>query len=301
MNSNERSSKTVISTGMIVPASCWVRALNALQNSMMLTPCWPSAGPTGGAGFAAPAGIWSLIRVRTFFAMSGGRGYRDGLWPPRSRPLVLDVAARRPRRFAGADGTYASSSRRATVLRQATTSASAIEDGSWARQISRNRTPSGRGCGRRGRGRAGRRPGDGGGRHSRPRHGPRRCGGLPIVNFRAAPAAWIDVLERALRGTQVPRSMIVRGSEVRVDARGSPSTSETGHPMTSIPGHERPAPVGETHQCSSHGRARIFPAVASDRQSCRRRDRDERHLRRRNRCDPAPVHDGYRGQTGQAT
>ena len=59
---NERSSKTVISTGMIVPASCWVWALNALQNSMMLTPCWPSAGPTGGAGFAAPAGICSLIR-----------------------------------------------------------------------------------------------------------------------------------------------------------------------------------------------------------------------------------------------
>ena len=52
-----RSSKTVISTGMIVPESCWVCALNALQKSMMLTPCWPRAGPTGGAGFAAPAGI----------------------------------------------------------------------------------------------------------------------------------------------------------------------------------------------------------------------------------------------------
>ena len=69
MKVNERSSKTVISTGMIVPASACVCALNALQNSMMLTPCWPSAGPTGGAGLAAPAGIWSLIIVRTFFAM----------------------------------------------------------------------------------------------------------------------------------------------------------------------------------------------------------------------------------------
>ena len=69
MKSNERSSKTVISTGMIVPASCWVWALNALQNSMMFTPCWPSAGPTGGAGLAAPAGIWSLIMVRTFLAI----------------------------------------------------------------------------------------------------------------------------------------------------------------------------------------------------------------------------------------
>src|SRR3954454_15967704 len=58
---------------MIVPASCWVWALNALQNSMMLTPCWPSAGPTGGAGLAAPAGICSLIIVRTFLAMVRGK------------------------------------------------------------------------------------------------------------------------------------------------------------------------------------------------------------------------------------
>src|SRR5436853_1264846 len=36
---------------------------------MMLTPCWPSAGPTGGAGFACPPGIWSLMSVRTFLAM----------------------------------------------------------------------------------------------------------------------------------------------------------------------------------------------------------------------------------------
>ena len=66
MKVKERSSKTVISTGMIVPVSCWVCALNALQNSMMFTPCWPSAGPTGGAGFACPPGTWSLMSVRTF-------------------------------------------------------------------------------------------------------------------------------------------------------------------------------------------------------------------------------------------
>src|SRR5947208_17093680 len=52
------------------PFSCAVCALKALQNSMMLTPCWPSAGPTGGAGFAWPPGICSLMSVRTFFAMS---------------------------------------------------------------------------------------------------------------------------------------------------------------------------------------------------------------------------------------
>src|SRR3954467_5164406 len=51
------------------PFSCCVCALNALQNSMMLTPCWPSAGPTGGAGFAWPPGICSLISVRIFFAI----------------------------------------------------------------------------------------------------------------------------------------------------------------------------------------------------------------------------------------
>src|SRR5437660_941496 len=55
---------------MMRPFSCAVCALNALQNSMMLTPCWPRAGPTGGAGLAWPPGIWSLISVRTFLAMS---------------------------------------------------------------------------------------------------------------------------------------------------------------------------------------------------------------------------------------
>src|SRR6201993_2417973 len=53
---------------MMRPFSCAVCALKALQNSMMLTPCWPSAGPTGGAGFACPPGICSLMSVRTFFA-----------------------------------------------------------------------------------------------------------------------------------------------------------------------------------------------------------------------------------------
>src|SRR2546422_4362412 len=46
-----------------------VFALNALQKSMMLTPCWPSAGPTGGAGLAWPAGICSLMILMTFLAI----------------------------------------------------------------------------------------------------------------------------------------------------------------------------------------------------------------------------------------
>src|SRR5829696_455817 len=54
---------------MVVPMSPPVWALNALTNSMMLMPCWPSAGPTGGAGDAWPPGACSLMVVRTFFAM----------------------------------------------------------------------------------------------------------------------------------------------------------------------------------------------------------------------------------------
>src|SRR5215208_5454085 len=54
---------------MVVPMSPPVWALNALTNSMMLMPCWPSAGPTGGAGDAWPPGACSLMVVRTFLAM----------------------------------------------------------------------------------------------------------------------------------------------------------------------------------------------------------------------------------------
>src|ERR1700676_3307741 len=46
-----------------------VRSLYALQNSMMLRPCGPSAVPTGGAGVALPACSCSLITVLTFFLL----------------------------------------------------------------------------------------------------------------------------------------------------------------------------------------------------------------------------------------
>ena len=45
---------------MIKPSCAGVFALKFLQNSMMFTPCGPSAVPTGGAGVALPAGIWSF-------------------------------------------------------------------------------------------------------------------------------------------------------------------------------------------------------------------------------------------------
>src|SRR6266850_516666 len=75
----------VISTGTIRPslACAWVAALNSLQNPMMLTPCWPSAGPTGGDGFAFPAGSCSFTIPVTFFAIAAslrgpsGRAFRN--------------------------------------------------------------------------------------------------------------------------------------------------------------------------------------------------------------------------------
>src|SRR5271157_1010027 len=72
MKVNERSLKMVMTTGMINPS--WsladVLALNALQNSMMLTPCGPRAVPTGGAGVALPAGICNFTLPVTFLAMT---------------------------------------------------------------------------------------------------------------------------------------------------------------------------------------------------------------------------------------
>src|SRR5436190_8195364 len=51
-------------------SSFWlVRALNCLQNSMMLICACPSAGPTGGAGVALPAAICNLTEPVAFFAM----------------------------------------------------------------------------------------------------------------------------------------------------------------------------------------------------------------------------------------
>src|SRR6267154_3674335 len=71
MKVNDLSWNTVITTGITRPASALVAALNSLQNAMMLTPCWPSAGPTGGAGLAWPAGICNLICPVIFFAIFG--------------------------------------------------------------------------------------------------------------------------------------------------------------------------------------------------------------------------------------
>src|SRR5215472_12014003 len=62
---NVRSSKMVISTGMIVPDIDSVAALYCLQNSIVCTPWGPRAVPTGGAGVALPAGNWIFTMAAT--------------------------------------------------------------------------------------------------------------------------------------------------------------------------------------------------------------------------------------------
>src|ERR1041385_7822027 len=56
------SEYTVMFTGIgMLFSICCVLAWTALQNSMMFKPRWPSAGPIGGDGFAAPAGTCNLM------------------------------------------------------------------------------------------------------------------------------------------------------------------------------------------------------------------------------------------------
>src|SRR5580692_5166775 len=57
----------VISTGITLPRWVSVAALYCFTKSMMLTPCGPSAVPTGGAGVAWPAFSCTLTTAATFF------------------------------------------------------------------------------------------------------------------------------------------------------------------------------------------------------------------------------------------
>src|SRR5437867_3630215 len=77
MNVYERSAYTVTTTGMMRPSSFAVLALKFLQKSMMLTPCGPSAVPTGGAGVALPAAIWSFTIACIFLAITLGISHEN--------------------------------------------------------------------------------------------------------------------------------------------------------------------------------------------------------------------------------
>src|SRR3954468_18364280 len=59
---------------------------------MMLTPCWPSAGPTGGAGVAAPALIWSLMTAVNRFLGGMTSFYRWWFSSYRGRQGASDLA-----------------------------------------------------------------------------------------------------------------------------------------------------------------------------------------------------------------
>src|SRR5881628_1579156 len=55
---------------MTLPLRWAEAALNCWMNWPGLTPCWPRAGPIGGAGVAVPPGAWSLnFDVISFLAM----------------------------------------------------------------------------------------------------------------------------------------------------------------------------------------------------------------------------------------
>src|SRR6201987_220458 len=71
MNVNERSSKIVISTGLMLPRWASVAALYCLTKSMMFTRAGPGAVPTGGAGVAPPEGSCTLTTALIFFLLGG--------------------------------------------------------------------------------------------------------------------------------------------------------------------------------------------------------------------------------------
>src|SRR5712664_910311 len=81
------------------PSWLLVWALKPLPNSMMLTPCWPRAGPTGGDGLAFPAVICSFTIAWTFFAMLEPLHLvvleLDGREAPEDRHHDLELAALR--------------------------------------------------------------------------------------------------------------------------------------------------------------------------------------------------------------
>src|SRR5213593_2313234 len=88
----------VSSTGMTWPMNCWVASLYWRQNSMMFTPCWPRAVPTGGAGVAWPALIWSFTTARIFLRRLGaGAGLDTSSSPP--AVLAAPLGGSLPRRL----------------------------------------------------------------------------------------------------------------------------------------------------------------------------------------------------------
>src|SRR3982751_752219 len=79
---------------MISPSSFAVFALKFLQKSMMFTPCGPSAVPTGGAGVALPAAIWSFTIACTFLAIDRCRTFFSCAEAPPPARYFADASSR---------------------------------------------------------------------------------------------------------------------------------------------------------------------------------------------------------------
>src|SRR5215218_95821 len=69
IKSKDLSEYTVINTGRTFPILSCVLALNCLQNSMILIPLEPNAGPIGGAGLAWPPLHCSFTKPVISFAI----------------------------------------------------------------------------------------------------------------------------------------------------------------------------------------------------------------------------------------
>src|SRR5215469_12082788 len=96
----------VISTGMTLPRCDSVAALYCLQKSMMLTPCGPSAVPTGGAGVAAPALSCTLTTAAIFFFLGAAISCCPYLTPAWYRSDLGDLVKRKLDRGLPAEDRY---------------------------------------------------------------------------------------------------------------------------------------------------------------------------------------------------
>src|SRR6185295_6373707 len=88
-------------TGSTLPILSWVRALNCLQNSMILIPLEPNAGPIGGAGLAWPPLHCSFTKPVLSFAI-----LYDLLVQTTFLPYQITWSPKFLSRFTGSERTY---------------------------------------------------------------------------------------------------------------------------------------------------------------------------------------------------
>src|SRR5215831_2401850 len=82
-----------MTTGTVMPRMSLVRSLNCDTNWPMFTPCWPRAGPTGGAGVACPPvtckRIWAVTcRAMSLLSSHRPAGHARARPPKKSQPTT---------------------------------------------------------------------------------------------------------------------------------------------------------------------------------------------------------------------